>query len=139
MSSNSLTLINGISLGIWMPYANLETRIWSPISRVLSMDPEGILKACKRKVRMNRARSRAMKMASAYSLKTLFWRTCCLALEIELIPLFSICPQNSQKRILRDFDFSYLLHLFFTGFLFFQELSFSGNVSAIAFGENIFS
>src|SRR5256885_16846170 len=48
-------------------YRNFVTRMWSPIVRVGTMEPGGILKAWTTKVRMKRARMMAMRMASPYS------------------------------------------------------------------------
>ncbi len=54
--------------GIFIPYTNLLTNMWSPTKRVGIMDPEGILNACTTKALIKRARSTAMNIASVYSL-----------------------------------------------------------------------
>ncbi len=41
--------------------------------------------------------------------------------------------QNRQKRLLRDFHFTELLHAFLTLFLLLEQFAFSGNVAAVAF------
>jgi hypothetical protein len=50
-----------------VPTSILLTSRWSPIWRVSSMEPEGILKAWTTKVRMTRARATATRMASVHS------------------------------------------------------------------------
>src|SRR4051812_42479367 len=46
---------------------NLLTRMWSPISRFFSMEPEGILNACTTQVRAKVAKMTAISRASRYS------------------------------------------------------------------------
>src|SRR4029450_12251454 len=48
------------------------TRRWSPMRRLVSMEPVGILNACTTKVRMNRARITATTTDSRYSRGTDF-------------------------------------------------------------------
>src|SRR3954467_3773001 len=46
---------------------NLLTRMWSPISRFFSIEPDGILNACTIQVRAKVAKMTAMSSASRYS------------------------------------------------------------------------
>ncbi len=46
---------------------NLLTKMWSPTRSVFSIEPEGILNACRRRVRTIRAMISATPNASAYS------------------------------------------------------------------------
>jgi Ca2+/Na+ antiporter len=50
-----------------------------------------------------------------------------------------ISLQHRQKRFLRDFYATDLLHSFFALFLLFEEFAFSGNVAAVAFCGYVFS
>src|SRR5437867_9511808 len=64
-SENRIRIVS--QYGSLKSYRNFVTRMWSPIVRVGTIEPEGILKAWTMKVRMNRARMIAMRIASPYS------------------------------------------------------------------------
>src|SRR4051812_41613528 len=104
------------------PKTNLLTSRWSPISRLFSIEPVGILKACTTKVRMNSARMTAVTIASKYSRSADFLNsrgagTC---------PLFTVGShlQHGEKRLLRDFDSAHPLHPLLAFLLLLEQLSF---------------
>ena len=113
-----------------MPYLNLVTKRWSPIKSVSFIEPDGILNAWTINVLMNKARARAIRMASVYSLATDLFLTGFLA----AVFLFVIGPQHGEEGLLRDLNFPYPFHFLFAGFLFFEKFSFPGDVPAITFG-----
>src|SRR5277367_1187006 len=45
--------------------------------------------------------------------------------------------QNRQESLLGDVHAADALHAFFAFFLFFEEFAFTGNVTAVAFGDNV--
>ena len=47
--------------------------------------------------------------------------------------------KHGQKRLLRDFDFSELLHPLLAFFLLLQQLAFAGNVAAVALRGHVLS
>ncbi len=47
--------------------------------------------------------------------------------------------KDGEEGFLRDVDLADALHALFAFFLFFEELAFAGDVSAVAFGENVLS
>src|SRR5512135_854502 len=115
---------------------NLLTKMWSPIRRVSSMEPEGILKACRNRVRTIRAMISATPNASAYSRAFPFFATvtppgifCRTWLLLDL--------EDGEERFLRDFDGADLLHPLLPLLLLFQELPLSRDVAAVAFRDEV--
>src|SRR5579872_761801 len=47
--------------------------------------------------------------------------------------------QNGEEGFLGNIDLADALHALFALFLFFEEFAFAGDVSAVAFGENVFA
>src|SRR5262249_25127901 len=47
--------------------------------------------------------------------------------------------QDGEEGFLGDVDLAYALHAAFAFFLFLEEFAFAGDVSAVAFGENVFA
>ena len=47
--------------------------------------------------------------------------------------------QDGEEGFLRNVDFADALHAFLAFFLAFEEFAFARNVTAVAFGENIFA
>jgi len=57
---------------------NLFTSRWSPMSRLFSIDPVGILNACSTNVRTNSARMTAITIDSKYSRAVDFLKLCAI-------------------------------------------------------------
>src|SRR5262245_13503606 len=139
---------------------NLLTSRWSPMRRLFSIEPVGILNAWTMKVRTNSARITATQIDSKYS-RTVDLRyvaagstagvfiagLAILSQSGRLKPaptilfrpgvLFSPDLQYGQKRLLRDFDSADPLHPLLPFFLFLQQLPFPCDVAAVTRGEDI--
>src|SRR5512143_2653453 len=109
--------------------------MWSPTRSVSSMEPDGILNACSRRVRTIRAMINATPNASAYS------RTFPFLDPFERIPSSAIISlldlEYRQEGLLRDLDGADLLHPLFPFLLLLQELPLSRDVSAVAFRDDV--
>src|SRR4029450_6958287 len=87
------------------PKTNLLTSRGSPISRLFSIDPVGILKACTAQVRTNNARITAITIDSKYSRRTLFF------VLIFGLPLgFLAHLEDREERLLRNLDAADPIH-----------------------------
>src|SRR4030067_504206 len=98
--------------------------MWSPMSSVSSIDPEGILKACMKKVLMRIASTSATITASAISLKWPFLAFSCFFDFSSVVVISSAYLQDRKEGFLGQFHPAYLLHPLFSFFLLFQKLSF---------------
>src|ERR671921_393427 len=88
------------------PKTNLLTSRWSPISRLFSIDPVGILNACTTHVRTNSARITAMTIDSKYSRRTDFLNAVAIAGALLLLADL----EDGEKGFLRNFDPADALH-----------------------------
>src|SRR5271155_1322543 len=128
----------------------LLTRIWSPMSSVGSIEPDGILYAWMKKVRMKIASRSAMTIASPYSRATDFCagassalsRACCVralgmvragSATIALLPDL----EQGQESLLRNLDASDLLHPLLAFLLLLEQLAFSRDVAAVTLGGDV--
>src|SRR5688572_6650870 len=117
---------SGVAAG---PKTNLFTSRWSPISRLFSIDPVGILKAWTAQVRTNSARITAMTIDSKYSRTTDFFFSGLSAIRPYL--------QHRQERLLGDLDASHALHALLAFLLLLEQLSLARDVAAVTLGEHI--
>src|SRR5438128_1755456 len=97
------------------------------MSRLGSIDPEGILKACTTNVRMNSASTTAITSDSKYSRAIDFLN----AGVARRLP-FGSDLQHGQERLLRDLHASHALHALLAFLLLLQQLALAGDVAAVA-------
>src|ERR1039457_3448517 len=121
------------------------------MARVSSMEPEGILKACTRYVRITIASNTAIIIDSAYSRMMLFFlktgcsgvATACdgsLLSSMDSIPLLNKCLinlENGQERLLGKFHVSHILHALLALFLLLQQFALTGDVTAVTLGQDV--
>src|SRR3954471_8021292 len=98
------------------------------MSRLFSIDPVGILKACTTNVRMNSARMTAMTIDSKYS-RTVDFLKVSLAIGSDF--------KDGEKRLLRDLHAADLLHPLLAFLLLFEQLALARDVAAVALGEDV--
>src|SRR3984957_9672642 len=118
------------------------------MSSVGSIEPDGILYAWTKNVRMKIASTRAMNIASPYSRATDFCPArsgsralsgCTLEMlragsaTIALLPYL----EQGQESLLRNLDASDLFHPFFAFLLLLEQLSFSRDIAAVTLGGDI--
>src|SRR3990172_9437021 len=123
---------------------NLLTRMWSPTRSVGIIEPDGILNACTTKVRIRSASRTAMRIASAYSRTTDFFRTRVIGCGTVSGSVWftgwvtaSRGPQHGEERFLRDLDPAQLLHALLPFLLPLEELPLAGDVAAVALGGHV--
>src|SRR4030095_7459349 len=123
---------------------NLLTRRWSPMSRLFSIDPVGILTACTTKVLTKSARITATQIDSKYS-RAVDLRNEAPAFSFSLLLLLITgAPsllgsdfQNRKKSLLRDLDSPDPLHPLLAFLLLLEQLPLPGDVTTITFGEHV--
>src|SRR5436853_6850049 len=98
------------------------------MSRLFSIDPVGILKACRTNVRTNSARMTAMTIDSKYSRAVDF---------LKLLFTVRTHPENGEERFLRDVHFAHPLHALLAFLLFLEQLPLPRDVAAVALGEHV--
>src|SRR5271156_5469196 len=141
-----------IESGIRRPKMILLTRIWSPMSSVGSIDPDGILYAWMKNVRMKIASRSAMTIASPYSRATDFCagassalsRACCgraLGMVRAGSATIALLPdlEQGQESLLRNLDASDLLHPLLPFLLLLEQLAFSRDIAAVTLGGDVFA
>src|SRR3982751_360778 len=106
------------------PKTNLFTSRWSPISRLFSIDPVGILKACTTHVRTNSARITAMTIDSKYSRRTDFLKGAVTSFLSDL--------EDGEKRFLRNLHTTHAFHALLAFLLLLQQLALARDVPAVA-------
>src|SRR5687768_6880012 len=111
---------------------NLFTSRWSPINRLFSIDPVGILNAWTTNVRTNSARMTATQIDSKYS----------RAVDLRYsgsIPynLFHSNLEHGEKGFLRNLDPPDALHPLLPFLLLLEQLALPGDVAAVALGEHV--
>src|SRR5687768_12955842 len=111
------------------PKTNLLTSRWSPIRRLFSIEPVGILKAWTAQVRTNSARITAVTIDSKYSRTTDFFFSGLSAIRPYL--------QHRQERLLGDLDASHALHALLAFLLLLEQLSLARDVAAVTLGEHV--
>src|SRR5690348_3690025 len=133
------------------PNTNLFTRRWSPMSRLFSIDPVGILNACTTHVRTKRARITAMTIDSKYSRMTDFLNGCvaicdggsqdppyeCADGSPERAALLLPYFQHRQERLLRDLDAPDALHALLAFLLLLEQLALARDVAAVALRKHV--
>src|ERR1039457_5704705 len=121
------------------------TSIWSPISSVGSIEPDGILYACTKNVRMKIASTSAMNIASPYSRATDFcagapalcgWALGMLRAGSAPIALLPDLEQGHES-LLRNLDPSHLLHPLLAFLLLLEQLPLSRDIAAVPLGGDV--
>src|SRR5271156_4624677 len=119
------------------------------MSSVGSIEPDGILYACMKNVRMKIARMSAMNIASPYSRATDFCedaRSASRALSgctLEMLragsATIALLPdlEQGQESLLRNLDAPDLFHPLLAFLLLLEQLSFSRDIAAVTFGGDI--
>src|ERR1700722_17398548 len=119
------------------------------MSSVGSIDPDGILYAWTKNVRMKTGSTSAMIIASPYSRATAFWafaRSASRAFSgctLEMLRAGSataaLLPdlEQGQESLLRNLDAPDLFHPFFAFLLLLEQLSFSRDIAAVTLGGDI--
>src|SRR5271156_1826420 len=127
----------------------LLTRMWSPMSSVGSIEPDGILYACTKNVRMKIASTSAMNIASPYSRATDFWpgaRSVSRALSgctLEMLragsATIALLPdlEQGQESLLRNLDAPNLFHPLLAFLLLLEQLSFPRDIATVTLGGDI--
>src|SRR5919112_1581987 len=103
------------------PKTNLLTSRWSPISRLFSIDPVGILKACTTHVRTNSARITAMTIDSKYSRRTDFLKAA------DSVSGLGLMAQGAAGA----------LHPFLAFLLLLEQLPLARDVAAVALRQDV--
>src|SRR5512141_859284 len=109
--------------------------MWSPTRSVFSMDPDGILNACRRRVRTIRAMINATPNASAYSRTFPFLDPDARIPSSAIISLLDL--EYGQERLLGNLDGADLLHPLLPFLLLLQELQLPRDVAAVAFRDDV--
>src|SRR6266481_402201 len=119
------------------------------MSSVGSIEPDGILYACTKKVRIKIASTSAMIIASLYSRATDFcpgarsasraFSGCTLEMLRTGSATAALLPdlEQGQESLLRNLDASDLFHPLFAFLLLLEQLSFSRDVAAVTFGGDV--
>src|SRR6202167_626187 len=97
------------------------------MSSVGSIEPDGILYACTKKVRMKTASTSAMIIACALEMLRAGSATAALLPDLE----------QGQESLLRNLDASDLFHPLLAFLLLLEQLSFSRDIAAVTFGGNV--
>src|SRR6266446_799479 len=98
------------------------------MSRLFSIDPVGILNACRTNVRTKSARMTAMTIDSKYSRAVDF---------LKLFFTVRAHPEDGQERFLRNVDFAHALHPLLAFLLLFEQLPLPRDVAAVALREHV--
>src|SRR5687768_17286726 len=125
----------------------LFTSRWSPISRLFSIEPVGILNACTTNVRTKSARITATHSDSKYSRGVDFLNRAggggaaavfafTGGMPCRLFLVFADL-QHRQERFLRYFHASHPFHAPLALFLLLEQLALAGDVSTIALGQYV--
>src|SRR5580704_3920930 len=126
----------------------LLTRMWSPMSSVGSIEPDGILYACTKNVRMMIASTSAMIIASPYSRATDFCPArsgsralsgCILEMLRAGSATIALLPdlQQGQESLLRNLDAPDLFHPLLAFLLLLEQLSFPRDIAAVTLGGDV--
>src|ERR1700691_3068457 len=119
------------------------------MSSVGSIEPDGILYACTKKVRMKTASTSAMIIASTYSRVTDFcagarsasraFSACALGMLRAGSATAALLPdlEQGQESLLRNLDASDLFHPLLAFLLLLEQLSFSRDIAAVTFGGDV--
>src|SRR5438477_986680 len=130
----------------------LLTRRWSPMSRLGSIEPVGILNACTTYVRMKRARITATTTDSRYSRATDFlkvaegsardtvwdWAAAIGGYSSRSGRSWpSVDPQHGQECLLRNVHLPHALHALLAFLLLLEQLALARDVAAVALGDHV--